>query len=203
MKNRTDCIIIEADTKQHAKELVKLKIPKGWAIRWEEIKDYGIPKTHRCIADSLDEAFNKAQEKIKGLKIEKSKVLSNPEFKRMNIQSFNEEELKNEVKRLCGNYAIIKSHKIITIGRKGFLGLGKEPNNYEVEIFIQAVVQIKYNPKVKIVFHLCKASEIFGLCPDCGEPWSKNDKHVYDVLYYKIFWICNKCGNNGSYLQKR
>jgi hypothetical protein len=39
---------------------------------------------------------------------------------------------------------------LITSGSRGFLGIGKKPNQYEVEVLHQAIVEITYKTKAKI-----------------------------------------------------
>jgi hypothetical protein len=57
-----------------------------------------------------------------------------------------------------GRDVLVKDVKLAIPGKKGFLGIGKKPDLYEVEILLLAAVEIIYRTKVKISVKIGKNS---------------------------------------------
>lgn len=78
-----------------------------------------------------------------------------------------------------------KDVKLITSGKKGFFGITKKPSEYEVEIFINAQVIIKYKNKIKYTANVeIFAKEEFAI------------KNLLNDLFHYIQgneYICPKC----------
>jgi hypothetical protein len=164
---------IQADSLEKARELINSKLPEGFSVISEHIVDYGKPKSTKCYADTLDEAYNKALKKVKDLVITKRKDVTKPELKTLTIEAFDEDNAKEKALKLNGKSAVIKNIQLISQGKKGFLGFNKIPNIYEVDVFIQASVELIYTPKMKVSFMLgkprAKSDEHYILkCKDCG-----------------------------------
>lgn len=66
------------------------------------------------------------------------------------IEAYDERTAKTEARRYLNSSQRLKGVLSRTPGKKGLLGIGKKPNNYEIQIFQQAVVEITYKEKAKI-----------------------------------------------------
>jgi hypothetical protein len=144
-------IEIEAESLEEARELVKSQIPEGLCLLSEKVISDGKPKTVKAFADTSKAAFAKAQSELPAnASVLEKKELVAPEQKVITTEAFDEQSAKAQVGNQIGNSAIIKALKLTTSGKQGFLGIGKKPNQYNAEIFQQAVVEITYKTKAKI-----------------------------------------------------
>ena len=72
-----------------------------------------------------------------------------------------------------GKVPVAKSIKLLTPGSKGFLGIGKRLNQYEVEVLHEAVVEVTYKTNAKISAKMKKLEhqEISMLVKDIENIW--------------------------------
>lgn len=102
-------------------------------------------KTIKAVAPNIEKAFAKAQKKLPtGAKILERRELTLPAHEVQIIEAFNEESAKDKVKNDLAKNENIKSIKLKTLGKKGFLWTKKKPNLYEFCIFKHASVEITY-----------------------------------------------------------
>lgn len=152
MKERI--IEIEAESLGEARLQLKSKAPEGLELLEEKVVSDGKPKTVKAVADTLEEAFAKTQAEIP----EEAEVLEKKEQaterETITIEAFDEiraeREAISQIKRQFGTAAILKGLELAAVGSKGFLGIGKRPNQYEVNVLQPAVVEITYRTKAKI-----------------------------------------------------
>ena len=135
-------IEIEADTVKDARR----KLNTNELIVLEElILCYGRVENIEASADTVEEAFTKAQGKVPaGAKIETQNIKIAPKRVTLQVQGDNEESAGK------GKAEVIASVSLLTKGRRGFWGLGKTPNVYEVVIFQPAVVELRFRERAKI-----------------------------------------------------
>ena len=153
-------IEVEAESLEEARKQVKSQIPHGLSILSEKIILDGKPKTAKGVAETMEEAYAKAQNEVpNGADVVEKKELANPERKAVTVEAFDEQSARTQVGNQSGSAAIVKGIKLVTSGSKGFLGIGKKPNQYEVEIFQQAVVEITYKTKTKVSVKIGKEEE--------------------------------------------
>jgi hypothetical protein len=144
-------IEIEAETLEEAREQVKSRIPEGLYLLSERVISDGKPKTARCIADKTGAAFEKAQDGISSdVAVIQKKELTSPAQNVRTVEAFDEQSARTQLESQIGNTAKIKSLRLAMAGKKGFLGIGKKPNQYDAEVCQQAVVEITYKAKAKI-----------------------------------------------------
>jgi hypothetical protein len=148
-------IEIEAETLEEARKRIKSQIPEGLHLLSEKIISDGKPKTVRAIGDTSDSAFIKAQIEIpdKADIIEK-KVVSESEHLFIIVKEETEKIAYAwatfNAKDRFGSNAEVKNLKLTIKGKKGFLGFGKQNDEYNAEIFRPAEVVITYKTKTKI-----------------------------------------------------
>lgn len=144
-------IEVEADSLKEAREQVKAQIPEGLHLLSEQVLSDGEPKTVKAVADTTESAFAKAQSEIPAdATILEKKELSAPEQRVIAVQAFDERGAESEARLRLGGATVVKSLKLIVVGKKGFLGIRKMPNQYEAQVLEQAIVEITYKQKVKI-----------------------------------------------------
>jgi hypothetical protein len=150
-----ETIEVEGDSLEEVRRQIKLQIPEGSSLISEEIISNGNRSSIRTYGSTTDVAFAKAESKLaKNSLIIEKKELSGPQQKVVRIKAFEEkvalEEAKKQIGMKYGASAEVLAVKLLVAGKRGFLGWGKEPNEYEVELLQEAVVEISYRPKVKI-----------------------------------------------------
>ncbi len=98
------------------------------------------------IAGSVEEALSKANSKIPaGARIESQRVKIAPKRVMLRVAGDDEESAGK------GKAEIIESVTLHKQGRKGFLGIGRTQNVYEVVIFQQAVVELRFREKARLL----------------------------------------------------
>jgi hypothetical protein len=144
-------IDVEADSLKEAKERVRSLMPEGQEVISEKVVSDGQKKSAESFAETTEKAFAKAQDKIPGdaVVLEK-RVLMTPEERTVKAEGFDEKSAREQVARGLGKSAKIQSINLVAAGKKGFLGIGRKPNQYAAEVFQQAVVKIVYKQKAKI-----------------------------------------------------
>lgn len=126
----------EARRKLHTDELIVLE---------ESILCHGKGETIEAVADTVEEAFTKAESRVPaGAKTETQKIKVAPKRITLLVQGDNEESAGK------GKAHVIASVSLLKKGRKGFWGFGKTPNVYEVVIFQQAVVELRFREQTKL-----------------------------------------------------
>jgi hypothetical protein len=149
-------IEIEAETLEEARAQVKSQIPEGLCLLSEQVISDGKPKTVKATGDTTETAFAKALVDIpNNASIIEKKVLTVPELKVVTVEAFNEQvagaSARFEARQLFGDAASVVSLRLSIMGNKGILGIGKKPNQYEVEILLSATVEVVYQTKAKII----------------------------------------------------
>lgn len=135
-------IEIEANSLDEA----RLKVNTDELIVLEEtVLCYGKVGTIEAVADTVEEAFVKAESKVpSGATTETRTLRIAPKRITLQVQAETEEEAGK------GKAEVIASVSLLKKGRKGFWGFGKSPSVYEVVIFQQAVVEVGFGEHAKL-----------------------------------------------------
>lgn len=149
MNSNLKIIEIEARSIDEAKEKLQSHLTEGLTIISEEILSGEKTETIQESEDTTEDAFAKALAKVPAqATVETKKVIGEPERKSFQIQAENDQDAITKIP-IKYKYAI-DSVSLRTKGRKGFLGIGKILNTYDVSVFEKAVVSVSYREKVKI-----------------------------------------------------
>ena len=146
----------EAESLEEARERIESQMPEGWQLLSEKIISDGEPKTVKVSADTTKAAFTKAQRKIpREADVLEKRELVSPERKVITVEAFDEQtansNARSEAKKAFGDAAVVKSLSFAVAGKKGFLGMGKKPDQYEVEVLVrQATVEVSYKLEARI-----------------------------------------------------
>ena len=146
-----ELIEVEADSLEEARQQVISQIPEGLHVLSEKVISDGLPKTIKAIAETTEEAVVKAQGDIpNNAEVIEKKEVTAPKQKVITVGAFDEQSARVLMRGKTAQIEMIKSLRLIMPGTRGFLGLGKKPNQYEVDILQHAVVQITYKTKARI-----------------------------------------------------
>ena len=151
---------VEATSLNEARKKAKSRVPEGLDIISEEILSDGKTRGVKGVADTIEGAFEKAQSDLPSDAevIEKKQQIA-PIRKVVTVEAFDEKNASEQVKRDIAKTARIESITLKKPGKRGLLGIGKKPNCYEVQVFEQAMVEIKYKKKAKIRVKLSESPE--------------------------------------------
>lgn len=158
MKRQT--VDIEGNTLDDAREKAKSKIPSGFFIISERVVSEGKPQFAKGISESIDSAYSEAQSKLhQDAHIISRKVIQEPEDSFIRVEADNESLARNQVEKQVDETTSIKSITLATLGKKGFLGIGKTNNKYDVSILKLAVVEVTYILNARIEVTIVQTSD--------------------------------------------
>lgn len=139
-------IEIEADSLEEAERQVDTN---DFIVLEKSILCSGRVETIEEIADTVEEALIKAKSRIPAeAKIEKEEIKIAPKRIELQAKGDNEESAEKEIS--LKKAELIESVSLHRKGRKGFLGFFKTPNVYEVIVFQQAIVEIRFRMKARL-----------------------------------------------------
>jgi tetratricopeptide (TPR) repeat protein len=178
---------ISAESLEEARALMKSQIPTGLHLLSEEIIADGNPKTIQATADTTKAAFAKARDQVPGnAEIQEEKELKSPIREVITLGAFDEQAAQSTAKtRARTQSAVLNDLRLVAAGRRGFLGIGKRPDQYEAEIVRQAVVEITYKIKAKI--SVTAVDEV--------EPLLSKDYYTREAALERVRHITDRASN--------
>lgn len=148
---RVKKIKVEADSVEEAKKKLKSQIPKGYYVLSEIVSTPRGARTIKGSGETADLAFKNAlMGQPPGTRVIEKKELGQPGQKTITIEAYNENGAIAKAKQVIGQPASVRTCKLKSEGKKGFLRIGRKPHLYEVEIFQLAVVEVTINDKAII-----------------------------------------------------
>jgi hypothetical protein len=142
-----ETIEIEADSLEEARS----KAPAGCRLIAEEILSDGRPQSVEGMAETTEVAFQQARAKLPAeAEILGHRETQPPSQKSLQIAAFDEAEARAVAQPRLGAEAAILGIRLGNVGRKGFLGIGSQPNTYEVTVTQPARVEITFKVKARI-----------------------------------------------------
>lgn len=166
-------IKVDGDSEEEARIQVKNQIPEDFYIFREETSggEYRyIIRTGENIEDTLADARSAVPSGVSDLNEE---VLFAPCTKELTVKARDpesaehiaklellEDESLKRVYEITGILPDIEGAKLKSEGKKGFLGMGRQPNCYDVRVVQSAAVQIRYKEKVTLQATIGKLNEI-------------------------------------------
>ena len=154
MANRT--IEAEADTLEEARAKLKAQTPEGYQLVSEKILSDGAPKTVEGVGDTSEEAFAKARAMIPaGASVLESRERQPAEHKAITVEASSEAaayvRAVEEARKQYGSFALVHSVKLSVPGKKGVMGIGKKPDQYQVDVRLwEAIAEVSYRLKARV-----------------------------------------------------
>jgi len=132
-----------ADSIEEARAKIQEQVPEGMSVISEKILSDGKPQVIEALGDSVDAAFQRAlSKKPDGADVSDQRTVAEPQTRAVTIEAFEEAVAREQGQtRLSENGKVLKV-SMKTTGRRGFLGIGKKPHTYEVELWEPAKVEI-------------------------------------------------------------
>ncbi|MBN1155462.1 hypothetical protein JXB12_11140 [candidate division KSB1 bacterium] len=200
-------ISIVAETMQEARDKLKSEVPDGMHILSEKIISDGKQKKIKARADSTEQAFKKARSKIPAEAIMLAeKELLPFEVKTITIEAADEKEIEKKIKDQFDSGTKIKNYKLLVPGKKGFLGIGKTLNQYEVQITQQAEVEISYKTKVAITAEIGEGltswKQLLSISKDTKDSLSSSSLlsvYPHQILFVVIAALQNKVDDDSYF----
>ena len=151
MKDQDQVIEIEADSIEEATKQAITRKPRGLDILSEEILSDGKRKSVKGVADTMETALTEARDLVPaGAEIIEEKELISPSQRLLKVEAHDEATAEKEVKGKIHESGRIDSIRLKTLAKKGFLGIGKKPNVYDVKVLQPAVAEVTFKGKAKI-----------------------------------------------------
>jgi len=156
---------IKGETVEDVKRKIesqKSQIPKDFYLLEEPMISPGEKSTTIGLADTTEAAFEEAKTKVPSDASIVGKRISPPDRKVIIVYSLDEQsaEASARVKaRVPTNYRV-RDIKLKALAKKGFLGLGKKSNRYEVEFYTKAMVEITYKTQARAGFTIADLNGI-------------------------------------------
>jgi hypothetical protein len=177
---------IEADSLQTARQQAKAQVPAGLCMLSETILSDGKQSTAKGVADSASAALEKARKDVPdGAEIVSEKELVPTSHRSIEVEAFDEQAARLSAEKTIGWSWSAKIERVIlkTEGKKGFLGMGKKPNLYQVTVFQPSVAEVRFGRKAKIRVEIGEIPSS-GYCQRCGRPNSPAEKSEKSVHFF-------------------
>lgn len=137
----------EADSVIVARKQLRSQIPTGSHYSANVVSEGGL-HTKKAVAETTDGALAKARSGIPdNAVVTAQRQLAVPAQQSLTMEAFDEDTVRSDIAERDG---IVRTLRLSTPGRSGFLGVGKKANRYEVTVFQQAVVEVTYTTPAKV-----------------------------------------------------
>lgn len=190
----TQTFEVEADSIDEARKAVAFQIPAGSRVFSEKVVQSNDPVTLRGKGEDPDAAYAKAMADVpEDAEVIDRKDIAVGQRKLIGVEAFTEQEARQGV---TGD-VIVGDAKLTIAGSKGFLGIGKKPNHYDVEVLSPAVVEIRYKRPLKMAFRAGdpndeQREQALGLAEAIAGGWpSELDRETFDDFDFDGFfaWV--------------
>lgn len=144
-------LYFESDTIDKARLLLAQRASVGLKVISEEIVLDGQEQVLSIDGTTTEEATLQAKKEVPAQAqiIRMTETLS-PSKRTVRIQAWSEQEAKAEVEKSIGVDEKVESLRLVGEGRKGFLGIGKSKNDYEISLLKKAIVEVTYKQPAKL-----------------------------------------------------
>jgi hypothetical protein len=168
---------VEADSFAEARKKAESQVPENLRIVSEEILSLGTQGSVMGVSDTIEAAFEEAENKLpSGVEVAERQQIHKPARRAVTVEAADEQSARKQVEQGIAKNARVEEVTLKKLGKKGVFGMGRKPNLYEVQVFEQAVVEIKYKKKVKIRVKLGESPELWF------QKLEKNDYHALTSL---------------------
>jgi len=165
-------IEVGANSLDEARDELKSQLPEGFQIISEQVISDGTLQTIKGLGSTAEAAFIELQSKVpKGAEIVEKREIWKKELGasaqktiKLTVAALDEQSARSNAeqsaKERSSNEITVRSITLVIGGKKGFLGIGRRPNHYEVELLehLPAAVEITYRPRVKVAARMGRAA---------------------------------------------
>lgn len=163
-------IEVEADSLEAARASVRHQLAAGEVVLNEQVIADGKPHHVARHAATVAEACEMVRQSIpEGATVVEETCTHEPETRKEMLEAFDETEVSQAIAQRLGADAEVAAVKPLTPGRKGFLGLGRKPGSWEVEVHLPASAELTWKSKAKLAAEVGeKPKERFERYPGSG-----------------------------------
>ncbi len=146
-------ITIAAHTLDEARELAKGHVSPGLTVLGERVDVEGTVSAVRAAAETAEAAFALALTAVPaGTRVIAREELTPAGRSRMPVQAHSEEKARARVQESLQKTQVLEALELQQAGKKGVLGIGGQPSEYEAVILQQAVVEVRYQDRSTFAF---------------------------------------------------
>jgi hypothetical protein len=149
----TEMQVVEAASVEEARKISEdLDLPAGLSLLSEEAVE-GSPGWAYGHGDTMEQARADAMHKVpSGAEVVSSRDIETPERRSVIVEAFDWPTANYCARKQVDDMAMSVTDTIISKpGKKGFLGMGRKPNQYEVVLFRRGFVRVDYQVRPKLV----------------------------------------------------
>ncbi|MFZ2631742.1 MAG: hypothetical protein WAX48_09180 [Desulfosalsimonadaceae bacterium] len=186
---------ITADSLQAARDQARARIPQGFYPLSEHVLSDGRPVTLTKTAKKSESAFSAARAKVPaGAHIVAEKEVHASEMVTLRLSAESEDSARKQAESKTDNTSVIQTVSLTIPGKKGFLGIGRTPNQYDIHILKKAVVEVTYKSDAKIVVtvgdQIANWSALLFVIKEIKDPMSATD--LFSQFGYQILFALLK-----------
>lgn len=138
------------ETLEKARARCREQFPAARFSVFETVISDGRALTIQEAAATSELAFATAARKVPaGATVTGRREVRGPSERVISVTAFDEVAARTAAKQLLGD-GMVSNVRLSASGRKGFFGLGKRPNTYEITLFHQAIVELTHRTQPHI-----------------------------------------------------
>jgi hypothetical protein len=186
---------ITADSLQAARDQARSRIPQGFYLLSERVLSDGRPVALKEIAENSESAFAAARARVPaGAHIVAEKEIHAPELVTLRLSAESEDSARRQAESKKDKTSVIQTVSLATPGKRGFLGIGRTPNQYEIHILKKADVEVTYKTDAKIVVtvgdQIASWSALLSAIKEMKDPMSATE--LFSQFGYQILFALLK-----------
>ena len=186
---------ITADSLQEARNQARARIPQGFHLLSERVLSNGKPVTLKETAEKLEDALEAARARVPArARILSEKIVQAPETMTIRLSADSEDSARKQAESKIGKTSVIQTVSLAIPGRKGFLGIGRTQNQYDIQILKKAVVELTYKTDAKIVVtvgdKIANWSALLSVLKETKDPMSATE--LFSEFGYQILFALLK-----------
>ncbi len=188
---KQESYVITADSLQDARNQAVSRIPKGFHLQFESVVCDGKPVTLKETAETAASAFALARARVpSGAHVVAEKEIKASEIVTFRLSAESEESARREAGTKTDKTSVIQTVSLAIPGKKGFLGIGRTANQYDIHILKKAVVEVTYKQEAKIVVtvadQIANWSSLLSVIKQTKDPMSATElisQFGYQILF--------------------
>jgi len=186
---------ITADSLQAARDQARVRIPEGFHLLSERVLSDGRPVTLTETAEKSESAFAAARARVPaGAHIVAEKEVHAPEPVTLRLSAESAASARKQAESKTDKTSVLQAVSLTIPGKKGFLGIGRTPNQYDIHILKKAVVKVTHKTDAKIVItagdQIASWSALLSVIKETKDPMSATD--LFSQFGYQILFALLK-----------
>lgn len=186
---------ITADSLQAARDQARARTPEGFHRLSERILSDGRPVTLTETAEKSESAFAAARARVPaGAHIVAEKEVHAPELVTLRLSAESEASAREQAASKTDETSVLQTVSLTIPGKKGFLGIGRTPNEYDIHILKKAVVEVTHKTDAKIAVtagdQIASWSALLSVITETEDPMSATD--LFSQFGYQILFALLK-----------